>query len=117
MHQNAVKTVLTGEGTNVEFLGQEDEIRNIFEPELEKIVSFFQNQILAALFEQTIYESSLSKYTSRMISLDKSSSNVVETLKETELALRRFEHESYNKKQNGVLSSISLWSERGNYGK
>lgn len=110
LHQVATKTMLTGEGKDVQYLGQDDDVRSIFEPELEKVLDFFQSQILSSLFEQTMYESTLSKYTSRMISLDKASSDVGRMLDKSKLAMERYEHANYNKKQNSVLSGVSMWS-------
>lgn len=110
LHQVPTKTALTGEGKDIEYLGQDDDVRSIFEPDLKKVLEFFKNQILSSLFEQTMYESTLSKYTSRMISLDKASSDVSDMLGKAEVAMERYEHAVYNRKQNSVLSGLSMWS-------
>ncbi|MFA6982052.1 MAG: F0F1 ATP synthase subunit gamma, partial [Patescibacteria group bacterium] len=86
LHQIPTMTALTGEGKDIQYLGQDDDVRSIFEPELKKVLDFFKSQILSALFEQTMYESTLSKYTSRMISLDKASSDVSRMLEKSKLA-------------------------------
>src|SRR3989344_6678273 len=42
----------------------------IFEPELLKILEFFDNQIITLLLEQTFFESELSRTASRILSMD-----------------------------------------------
>ncbi|HBQ50567.1 hypothetical protein A3B42_03775 [Candidatus Daviesbacteria bacterium RIFCSPLOWO2_01_FULL_38_10] len=49
---------------------KEDFMHFIFEPELPKILSFFDSQILHLLLEQTFLESELSRTASRFISMD-----------------------------------------------
>src|SRR3989344_4940029 len=41
-----------------------------FEPSLEKIMEFFEKEIFASIFQQTIFESELAKFAARMVSLD-----------------------------------------------
>lgn len=55
------------EGT---FTAQQESSAFIFEPELPKLLSFFENQIMALLLEQTFLESELSRTASRFISMD-----------------------------------------------
>ena len=38
------------------------EIKYFFEPSLEKVISFFEKEIIAAIFEQEVYESLLAKF-------------------------------------------------------
>lgn len=47
-----------------------DEFRFIFEPELSKILFFFDSQILTLLLESTFLESELSRTASRFVSMD-----------------------------------------------
>ncbi|MBI2338372.1 F0F1 ATP synthase subunit gamma [Candidatus Daviesbacteria bacterium] len=42
----------------------------IFEPELEKIVQFFDNQIILLLLEQTFFEAELARTASRLLAMD-----------------------------------------------
>lgn len=50
--------------------GTEAPMHFIFEPELPKILTFFDNQVLTLLLEQTFLESELSRTASRFISMD-----------------------------------------------
>lgn len=49
---------------------QADNFRFIFEPELPKIINFFDSQILTLLLESTFLESELSRTASRFITMD-----------------------------------------------
>lgn len=49
---------------------KKDNFRFIFEPDLPKILSFFDSQILTLLLESTFLESELSRTASRFISMD-----------------------------------------------
>jgi F0F1-type ATP synthase gamma subunit len=82
----------------------------IFEPSLEKIVTFFEKEIVGSLFEQYVYESSLSKFSSRMINLDYAIVNISHKLKITKFLSQKFRHKKMNSKQQDVLSGIYLWA-------
>lgn len=61
---------------------KEDFMRFIFEPELPKILAFFDNQILTLLLEQTFLESELSRTASRFISMDEAETQSNKFIKE-----------------------------------
>lgn len=54
----------------------------IFEPELSKMLNFFDHQILTLLLEQTFLESELSRTASRFISMDQAESSANKFIKE-----------------------------------
>ncbi|OGH31138.1 MAG: hypothetical protein A3J69_00130 [Candidatus Levybacteria bacterium RIFCSPHIGHO2_02_FULL_42_12] len=84
-------------------------IQYLFEPSLEKILNFFETEVMTSIFEQTVHESQLAKFASRMTTLDKAGENISGTLKKTLFWEQRFKHHAMNKKQLATLSSISLW--------
>ncbi|MBU1032254.1 F0F1 ATP synthase subunit gamma [Patescibacteria group bacterium] len=57
-------------------------MRFIFEPELPKILSFFDSQILTLLLEQTFLESELSRTASRFIAMDTAESEANKFIKD-----------------------------------
>lgn len=63
---------------------KDDFLHFIFEPELPKILNFFDNQILTLLLEQTFLESELSRTASRFISMDEAESTSIKFIKEYE---------------------------------
>jgi F0F1-type ATP synthase gamma subunit len=107
--QIATKSYIAREILSTERSDNETTVECIFEPSLENIVTFFETQILGALFEQSIFESDLSKYASRMISLDVASVNISNRLKMAYFNSRKAVHRKINSKQITLLSGISLW--------
>jgi ATP synthase F1 gamma subunit len=83
--------------------------RYFFEPSLEKIMEFFEKEIFASIFQQTIFESELAKFAARMVSLDFASENTKTRLKQVILTTQRIKHQENNKKQLGKFASMRLW--------
>ena len=89
---------------------EEENIKYLYEPSLEKILAFFETEIMASIFEQTVYESNLTKFAARMINLDSSIVNISDTLKKMNILRQQTKHRDFNKKQISTISGISLWS-------
>lgn len=87
-----------------------EELRYLFEPSLERIMEFFESEIFASIFEQTMHESHLAKFASRMVTLDKALENIKQELKKVQFQKRVIHHRSVNKKQLDAISGMSLWS-------
>jgi ATP synthase F1 gamma subunit len=78
----------------------------IFEPSLEKILMFFETEIFASLFEQSVGESELAKSASRVLAMDKAAANIKKYLDQLQKAKLRMVHRSLNRKQLNSLSSV-----------
>ncbi|MFH1536276.1 MAG: FoF1 ATP synthase subunit gamma [Patescibacteria group bacterium] len=105
--QNAI--ALNISDTQIEGETQAPGLKYFFEPSLEKIIVFFEKEIFASIFEQSIHESQLAKFASRMISLDQAVGNIRDKLKKAEFQKRAVLHREINKKQLESLSGIHLW--------
>lgn len=81
----------------------------IFEPNLEKILVFFESQIIFSLFKQTVNESLLARYASRITAMEQVLEHVEEKLKNLNVEKKRVKHIMANKKQQETMSSINLW--------
>ena len=105
--QKAVATGISGD------VPEQDEsqpvVKYLFEPSLENILSFFENEIIASIFEQTMHESQLAKFASRMITLDSASENIQTNIKHTSFLQQKLKHRVMNTKQLSTLSGMSLW--------
>jgi|SRR3989344_1701742 len=88
-------------------------VRYFFEPSLDKIMKFFEAQIFTSLFEQTVFESQLAKFASRMTSLELRVEKTKAILKDIFLEKEKVRHRIINKKQLETFSSMSLWSQNG----
>jgi ATP synthase F1 gamma subunit len=80
-----------------------------FEPSLEKIMEFFEKEIFGSIFQQTIFESELAKFASRMVSLDYAADNTKDRLKQVILTKNRIKHQEDNKRQLEKFASMKLW--------
>jgi ATP synthase F1 gamma subunit len=83
-------------------------VRYFFEPSLEEILVFFEEEIFAAVFEQAVHESELAKFASRMVTLDNATENIRERVKKVEMMKRLIHHRTLNKKQQDGLNAIML---------
>lgn len=81
----------------------------IYEPSLEEVLLFFENELLGSVLEQTVYESNLSKFAARMVSLDAAVNSINQSLTKTKFLAQRSKHRENNKRQLNTLSGISLW--------
>lgn len=78
----------------------------LYEPSIEQILSLFENQMISSLFEQKVFESGLSKFTSRMVSLDSASERIKEKAKFILNDYQRMRHSESNKKASVQISGI-----------
>lgn len=76
----------------------------IFEPELDKILAFFDSQILTLLLEETFLESEVSRTASRFISMDQAETESIKVLKDYE---RLRSYAQRNMRNNQLLESIA----------
>lgn len=81
----------------------------LFEPSLEKIIAFFEGEIFAGIIQQTVTESELARYASRITTLDIARENISNKLKTINLERRFATHRIMNKKQTEAITGISLW--------
>lgn len=80
-----------------------------FEPNLEKVVNFFEDQAFSALFKQTLNEAELARYASRLQAMENALDNIHLTqvkLKKQAHALKRMVED---KKRIETFSGINLW--------
>ncbi len=87
--QEPIVTDITAtSGNNEKVIGneslQKENFKFIFEPELPKILSFFDSQILTLLLESTFLESELSRTASRFITMDQAENEANKFISEYE---------------------------------
>lgn len=82
----------------------------LFEPTLEEILSFFENQILSLLLNQTVQEAQLARFASRINAMETAQTNIqkqLEALKRSEKLLRA---RNMSKEQTELLAGRALWN-------
>jgi len=89
--------------------GKSTDIKYVFEPSLEKILEFFEKQIFASIFEQTVRESQLAKIAARLTTLDSATQNISKQLESVSYEKSRTTHRQLNKKQLETFNSRTLW--------
>jgi len=106
--QVAMMTSLNG-NTLVIKQEQHEKIEYFFEPSVKDILAFFETEIFTSLLVQTLHESQLAKYASRMVYLDRATEKIKEELKKTHLQQLHLGRRLMNSKQQETISGISLW--------
>lgn len=106
--QKPIVTSISGDPLPQEVKGPK--VKYFFEPSLEKIMVFFEAEIFSSIFEQTIFESQLAKFASRMTSLEIRVEKIKELLGQIDLEKEKVKHRIMNKKQLDTFSSLSLWN-------
>lgn len=111
--QTPIATDISGNELEVKQIFQttkQASVKYLFEPSLEKVLEFFEKEIFASIFEQTIRDSQLAKFASRLITLDAASENIRKNLRGAIFENIRLRHREKNKKQSQTFSSMSLWT-------
>ena len=84
----------------------------IIEPSLYEVLKFFETEIFSSLLTQSIQESQLAKFGSRLLSLTDSSESIKTKKMEATLEKVRIRHFLTNKKQLNALNGMMLWKIR-----
>jgi len=111
IRQNPIATSISGddvfETEVVTETARED--RFIFEPSLEKILHFFETQIMANLFSQTLLENQLARHASRVNAMEEALIHIEEETNKLHKINNRIKHQLQNKKQLETISGAVLW--------
>jgi ATP synthase F1 gamma subunit len=82
---------------------QKPEITYLFEPSVEEILMFFETQIFTSLFDQSLRESQLAKYASRILAMDRAAQNIENRIRELKIEKLSVAHKTANQKQLNSL--------------
>jgi ATP synthase F1 gamma subunit len=110
-NQAPIATSISGEeifeAETVSEIKREDKF--IFEPMLEKIFHFFETEIMANLFSQTLLENQLARHASRVNAMEEALIHIEEESKKLSRLKMRIKHLAQNKKQLETMSGLFLW--------
>lgn len=113
MTQAPISTSISGdsifETDNITETPRED--RFIFEPDLEKILHFFETQIMANLFSQTLLENQLARHASRVNAMEEALIHIQEETKKINILKNRAKHQLQDRKQLETISGLTLWED------
>jgi F-type H+-transporting ATPase subunit gamma len=78
----------------------------LFEPSLQAILKYFEKEIFGTMLSQTVDESQLGKYASRLVAMDRAEQNIDKRLKKMEVEQLRARHATQNRKQLNLMSAV-----------
>lgn len=81
-------------------------MRYLFEPEIEKILQFFERGIFGNLFLQTIRETQLARSASRLVAMDRARISIEERRRAMQIQELREEHRQANREQLNSLGPV-----------
>ncbi len=110
LNQIPAKTDITG-GIKLGQSMQKSVKRYLFEPSPEKVLEFFEAEIIGALFNQSILEHQLARFAARMVAMDQATENANEELKKIANSLRSLRRRILNRKQLEIFAGYSLWGQ------
>ncbi len=80
----------------------------LFEPSPEAVLEFFETEIIAVLFNQTILEHQLARYASRVMAMYQATENTKNSEQRLSIVENKLKRQKLNKKQIELFSSIKL---------
>lgn len=81
----------------------------LFEPNLESILIYFKTQMISSLFKQTVHESQLARFASRIRAMEEALENINVRSKTLYSERSKLNKLIENKKQLERMAGISLW--------
>ena len=84
----------------------------LFEPSIEYVVDFFENQIFSIILSQTVSEAQLARFGSRIQAMETAQNNMqklIEKIARRQKAVKALE---INKKQLELFAGRRLWGRR-----
>jgi ATP synthase F1 gamma subunit len=113
--QTPVKSNLSGENPfegTIETADQSKQKQSnfLFEPNVEKIMQFFETQVFTSLFNQTFHESQLARHASRINAMEEALMNIEKTNVELSRRKKQLKRMKINRRQIETISGIGLWS-------
>ncbi len=103
--------LIISQGSLLESLSLGDE-KVLFEPSPEKVLAFFETEIVASLFSQIVWEHQLAKFASRMMAMYQATENAKEEKIKILQKIRYLRKQSLNKKQINIVSGFRIWSQK-----
>ncbi|HSA83480.1 MAG TPA: F0F1 ATP synthase subunit gamma [Patescibacteria group bacterium] len=110
--QDAVEGSITGDmPTDTKIKIQENE-DFLFEPNIEFVMEFFENQIFSMLLNQTVSEGKLARFASRIKAMEAAQNNLLKQLGILNRKSRRIRSMESNKKQLQLFAGRALWNKK-----
>ncbi len=93
----------------MEKFGFSEDVRPyLFEPSAEAVLDFFETEIIAVLFNQTVLEHQLARYASRVIAMHQATENAKTMEENLSISENKLKRQKINKRQIELFSAIQL---------
>lgn len=110
--QSAVETSLSGDLPPSDKKLDQAKEDFLFEPDLEKVMEFFESQILSMLLNQTVSEGRLARFASRIKAMEFAQNNIEKKLHLLTSRERKLRSMGMNKKQLQLFAGRALWNKK-----
>lgn len=110
--QDAVEGSISGDMPTDNKVKEEAKEDFLFEPNIEFVMEFFENQIFSMLLNQTVSEGKLARFASRIKAMEAAQSNLLKQLGLLHSKSRRMKSMESNKKQLQLFAGRALWNKR-----
>lgn len=80
----------------------------MFEPSVVKILEFFETQIFSSLVKQSVNESELARYASRIRAMEEAGQNIDKSMKQLSSQMTKIKRLVGNKKQLEIMSRVLI---------
>lgn len=91
--------------------GPEENIHVIFEPELPKILAFFQTQVRALLFQRVMLETDLARTAARLLTMSAAEERTQTLINEQKLKLRKLTSSFINAQLLEIFAGMKKWKQ------
>lgn len=113
--QVPVQAALSGDlniATSANTNDNEKKQKYLFEPGINEVINFFENQILSLLLNQTIQEAQLARFASRINAMETAQTNIHKQLELLTKKEKMLKIKEINKKQSELLAGRKLWNKK-----
>lgn len=112
--QTPISVNLSGEKSFLQEIGEsesetDEKRRFLFEPDLIKILNFFEVQVFGLLFRKSIEESNLAHLGARLTTLEATNQTLTKQTTKMKNILMKLKRQESDKKQRERLAGIQLW--------
>lgn len=108
LSQNAIISNLSGDSIEPNKSTEVKPMLYVFEPSIDKIIAFFEKQIFSSLVKQTLSESELARYASRIRAMEDAMVNIDKNSKNLRYQKNKIKKLINNKKQLEIMSRVML---------
>lgn len=109
VNQEPTATSVSGDEIYQGEQGGREKHKYLFEPKISDVLEFFEGQMLTTMFEQTVHESQLAKFASRLMALDTAVENIDNKVGLLDQAGSRLKHRLDGRRQLNRIAGMTLW--------